>query len=1328
MKTTKPAASRTPPPDHGGSGAAALSGFDYQIDVSVWLGLDLLLDSRLTKTLVLEPASEEDLEADLDASEPSRVVASLPLGSYRLVVQVKFRDGDAWTLPTLNSLLKHGSDNRPSAASRLKDSDARYLLVTTASLNGPARRLRVRRAGQWPKADVLPASMQKLLPPKSAGRVAVISGFEDTVIEREIRRLLTESFRVPNSRWRACRTALRKEVRRRILGAGAGVWRTDELEAVIRRFDGYIASSPELDAFVYPTNWQDLKNRLRDRNGVLILGQSGTGKTLATRRLYDELRAEDAGLTRVPVRLGPHEIRDDMTELPVLFDVEDPWGRFDFDPKSRPWTDQLGNLFTHATAGRRIVVTSRLDVAEAARIPEELRPWIVPLEAEHYGPDERRRLYETRVGALPRGLQLQVKQARSDVLDELATPLEIQKFFDAVPTRDAKLRGTPGLIREAIRIAHQNSIEATVVHQIEERDDLAAAAVIWALIKAFGRISGPLLRDLEADLAEADDAMARGVAPLAGFFVAARNLKRSSEGDLTYYHPRVEAGMQAALLAQPLLARRTLKSLVQVLASPDMFDPAWGAAAAARVTAAAASVVDLKIKPGASAQGVIDAWLESRLAQAGSGFEEALRLAALAGSPDSGPCEAARFLQHKRGKTLWDLVGWADPGRPTQWYARLSNDPATRHVVETFVREVLPLQNDRFGIGFADAVERLLPNTAAAVFRDAALRMVGFGVDRSAGAVAHGALKDLGGFAPVVDEAVAIERGLQRAPDRTLHLERVNELYGVDWWDHAGDEEDGYTAGVFLGAYVDALRNAGRWRTIDAHPYREFLLWHWIKGASTDADAGRSDRLELDALLAAAQGGRRQAEALDILVRAWDPARTPTLVGILNDPASADQVMNSALVALAVHAPDALAAAFTDLAGRGEVDRLVRFSTLMGLLGTKASAYRKADRVTACRAVALLPAPFGEFGPAVAALAKNQVPTLTPDALAVLSAVPDASLDVRRLRIAIDQHVPMPVDDDIDAVLADEDEDEPEMAIEAIESAIRRGRSGAISAGLIHRFGHVQARALKAVAAPLMAPLPADILAFAGSPLPPTLVAFGDMLAGKPHPDHLPALLTLTSNTWSKSHARYYDEDDVFPIARQAVKSIADLGPIDKDVAAAIYKLGIETSDPGLRVACFDLVADRGDPAAQLGLLRLAADPGRRAVRIDAANALLFTSRALDAAIPALITAKVLASRIAPIAVRLALLLGHVGTLDSVVQACRVLATHPARQALVIAMIWTARDRDPKKARDMAAFLPPGHPAATWALATDDRKLPADALDDLGDVEVAEALRVFTDA
>lgn len=127
--------------------AAAQAGFDYQLDVSILAALQLLLISKAATRLVLEPASEEDLEADLEPYVPGRLQPSAIIaGGYKLVVQVKMDNGEPWSIEDFDALLKHGSakkGGRRKALHHLDEPNTRYLLVTNADAKGVARGLLV---------------------------------------------------------------------------------------------------------------------------------------------------------------------------------------------------------------------------------------------------------------------------------------------------------------------------------------------------------------------------------------------------------------------------------------------------------------------------------------------------------------------------------------------------------------------------------------------------------------------------------------------------------------------------------------------------------------------------------------------------------------------------------------------------------------------------------------------------------------------------------------------------------------------------------------------------------------------------------------------------------------------------------------------------------------------------------------------------------------------------------------------------------------------------------------------------------------------------------
>jgi hypothetical protein len=63
----------------GSSAAASLEGYFYQLDVSIWLALYLLIAKQLAHSVRLEPATEEDLEAQLDDSDTGKLAVIRPL-------------------------------------------------------------------------------------------------------------------------------------------------------------------------------------------------------------------------------------------------------------------------------------------------------------------------------------------------------------------------------------------------------------------------------------------------------------------------------------------------------------------------------------------------------------------------------------------------------------------------------------------------------------------------------------------------------------------------------------------------------------------------------------------------------------------------------------------------------------------------------------------------------------------------------------------------------------------------------------------------------------------------------------------------------------------------------------------------------------------------------------------------------------------------------------------------------------------------------------------------------------------------------------------------
>lgn len=1306
---------------HGGLGGAdALAGYDYQTDVSIWLALDLMLASKLTDQIELEPATQEDLEARLDEHDAGRPATRIGMKGYTLVVQAKRRSGDAWTVGGLTTLLTHGGPNRRSAAERLKSPDVRYLLVTSATLNGGARNVQVRTPGLWPKAGALPPSMASALPPDAAGRIAAIVRDEEK-LETDIQRLLTERFGVPVAHREDCLRELREEARLRMRRVGEGRWSREAIETVVRSHGGYLAAKPELENYVLPTNWPTLRGAIAEHHAAIIIGQSGTGKTLATRKLYDELRREIPGLKRVPILLGPQELAADQTPGPVLYDIEDPWGRYDFDPEKRPWNDQLSRFLSQARPDRMLIVTTRRDVGEASGALNSVVRWLVPLEAEHYGLRERRRLYRSRIEGLPRELQRLAASSEPEVLEKLATPLEIQKFFDALRTLDREGLQNPSLfVSDAIARAHQDAIEQTTIDQIGHRDDIRAAAVLWGLLKASDRLSLSLLRQIEGDLADRDPVMDRGVQPLIDFFIAARNLRSPDNGVTAYYHPRVEAGVERALLARPLIARKSLSNLVEVLTSISTPDPDWGLATAARIVAAARAK-DLALSLSPHAVQKIDGWLVKQLTSEEKTFKTDLELAAAVGSPDCDVAELARWLMHRPDRSFPGFMDWGLPGQDDEWYARLRANSAVKAVLTRFIRDIVPDENAWFRTDFLTGTDRLADNLDDA-WLGAAQSAVHRGYSRSTSLIADGALRDLDGFEPIVDlavKAVTPSKG-DDARHAQQRLDIINDVYGEDYAESLAHDDEGTSAHQLLDSYVEALRTTRGWRALSAHRHAAVLQFRWIRLLSNATWSSPDEAEEISSLFEVALGGPNEAELWPLITSGWDVRYRQPLIDRLFEGHPKPAVRRAALATLSERAADALPALCERLQTHGRYDRLIELSIDIAHLRPQR---RAAARPAAKRPHALmgsLPPVYGELAEAERALILETHPALGSKALAVLAAAPGESPDVRTLRIKLSPLPGLPVEDDVRWIL--DNLDDPDVALIAINAAIRLKMTPIVEAGMDHRFACVVVRAMETLAAPLAAPLPTAFLAKADARPSPTRKALVSLLAERPHRAHVETLLQLSTDTWSND-ARYYGDDAEYPIARAALRALPALGPFEPEQYDRLFSLALDTDDPMVRSLAFDLLALTGGTTQQRRLLHLAVAPGRGFIRRDAAGALLDAHEMITQDILDDITSDRLLKAGPGIASRLALLIAVQAPLPIVMARGRLLAESPRRRVLVLLILAVVVDRDANVTEEIAALLPPAHLAVPRARGTTALPLTEANVADLGEALIcAEVL------
>jgi hypothetical protein len=432
-------------PGKGGSSSgapAALAGFAYQLNVSIFVALDLLLIQKSARVVTLEPANSEDIESILDEGQPDTTEAHSTMSEgYNLIIQVKRRSGEPWRPADFIRLLNHGK-SRDSARKTLELQRNRYLLITTAAVRGTLRSLRIEDFGAWPEPGSLEGDLISALGDSVDTRVAIWESLSDYVLDHKIGDIFTK-LRVPYARWDDCKRALREEASSRMQGTGAGRWLRSEMETLIRAFGGFLASSPLLEHYVRPGNWSELTAKLEQSNALLIKGPSGTGKTVTALALCEWARERNPRLaieTSSDInRLSPFNLSG-----PTLFYVDDPWGQSTLRPGSETFGEQAQAAFSDARPDCRYIVTSRTDMLKLGKPKQRWMTGRSRLTGD-YEEGQLAAIYDRHLNALAVQYQEDAYKFRPTALSRLKTPFEVKRFSARSPKAQEQSRA-PGSI------------------------------------------------------------------------------------------------------------------------------------------------------------------------------------------------------------------------------------------------------------------------------------------------------------------------------------------------------------------------------------------------------------------------------------------------------------------------------------------------------------------------------------------------------------------------------------------------------------------------------------------------------------------------------------------------------------------------------------------------------------------------------------------------------------------------------------------------------------------------------------------------------------------
>jgi len=187
----------------------AYVGYEFQIEVTVWLALSLMLRQRVCTSLFVEPASGEDAEATMptDADEASATLDVSPSALVPVEVQIKLRRSGHWTPGAFANVLStrgkgaQGPSPRARAVERLvADPHRHYALITNAQVHSDLQQFVIGELGRLSSAAGLPAGITVPDPVSIARRIGIVPEKSPELLKLEIAKLLVHVAHLPRTK------------------------------------------------------------------------------------------------------------------------------------------------------------------------------------------------------------------------------------------------------------------------------------------------------------------------------------------------------------------------------------------------------------------------------------------------------------------------------------------------------------------------------------------------------------------------------------------------------------------------------------------------------------------------------------------------------------------------------------------------------------------------------------------------------------------------------------------------------------------------------------------------------------------------------------------------------------------------------------------------------------------------------------------------------------------------------------------------------------------------------------------------------------------------
>jgi len=387
-------------------GQPGYKGYRYQIDTSVWCALDLFYVQKKYDSVVIEPASHEDIE--VVPSEEANALCSFD--KHHLFIQIKSRPGQVINKSKFTSILIGDNDKaRKGPKSRIRPLDilqdknlsySRYILITDGIILFD-KGFCVQKLGQKsaPKSgtDIISKNVKKGIDPESIiKRISIIEGKNWEYINKDTVELLEKYCHLPRQKSDDCRKNLSEQVRERLLGRLPNEWHKMEIDQTIREYGGLPNPTKSMSIYVSPKNEDKALDLLNSEHSILIYGAPGVGKTMLAEAIVDKMRRSNPPF----LAISNHSADQNMIKGafskrgPIILFLDDPWGKTKLELEAVSWRNDIPFLLREVKEDKKIVIVSRENILQKVwsnkkDMPTVLRRITFKVSPDDYGEKER---------------------------------------------------------------------------------------------------------------------------------------------------------------------------------------------------------------------------------------------------------------------------------------------------------------------------------------------------------------------------------------------------------------------------------------------------------------------------------------------------------------------------------------------------------------------------------------------------------------------------------------------------------------------------------------------------------------------------------------------------------------------------------------------------------------------------------------------------------------------------------------------------------------------------------------------------------------------------